>query len=279
MNHLFVLPFDHRSGFDHELLGYPYPPVTAVQKRAVEQMKRIVYDGFLAVWTSDPHKEELLILVDEEFGVSILRDAKREKITFAQTVEKSGQESFDFQYGSAFGKHLLALHPAYAKALVRYDVANTKDNIIQRNRLQKLSTFCARHGMGFMLEVLLTGKGSREKQMKRMMQEMLAAGITPTLWKLEGLASASSWKRLAKIAKAPMIVLGRNGTKREVTHWLRVAAASKVVSGFAVGRTIFFPPLKVYRDKKIPRAEAVRRIAHSYRDFIRLFRSYDASNR
>ncbi|MBI2484655.1 DUF2090 domain-containing protein [Candidatus Uhrbacteria bacterium] len=273
MNRIFILPFDHRSGFDHELLGFPYPPENTAQKKRVQHMKRVVYEGFLRVYKASPHKESLFLLVDEEFGTPILKDAKRRCIPFALTIEKSGQEEFDFAHGQTFGKHLLSWKPAYAKALVRYNVRD--DNGRQLARLKRLSTFCRTHHIPFLFELLLTGTGSRISQMQRALREITRAGVQVDLWKVEGLGTPQEWRRVhALTGTADIVVLGRAGSTAEVRQWLKTAAKSGVVNGFAVGRTIFFPPLKRYRDKKISRAEAVTKIARAFQQYIDSFSAW-----
>ena len=54
-------------------------------------------------------------------------------------------------------------------------------------------------------------------------------------------------------------------------QWLTTAASVPGFIGFAVGRTTFWGPLVDYRASKITRAEAVARIAASYRAWVDLF--------
>ena len=44
-------------------------------------------------------KERAGILVDEQFGAAILRDAADKGFITASPAEKSGQDEFDFEYG------------------------------------------------------------------------------------------------------------------------------------------------------------------------------------
>ena len=53
--------------------------------------KKIVFDGFFKVYSKYPEKQDLGILVDEEFGKDIYKICKKKKINLIQTVEKSGQ--------------------------------------------------------------------------------------------------------------------------------------------------------------------------------------------
>ena len=271
---LFVLPFDHRATFAKELLGFPYPRFTSAQKKTVNEYKRMVWEGFLQARATISDPEELAILIEEEFGASILKEAVTQHIPFALSTEKSGQPVFDFEYGAAWAAHLKNWKPAYAKALVRYNVTNTKDNRVQNARLKTLSDFCKKSGIGFMIEPLMTGAGSRFSQLRQTIQEMTAMGVFPTLWKVEAVATASQWKQLRALTGVSIIFLGRGDTTAHFESWLKIAAGSGAVGGFAIGRTIFLQPLMNYRDKKITRAKAVEKIAQNFTYFINLWKKY-----
>lgn len=283
---LFVLPFDHRANFAKELLGLPYPHLTSAQKKTVSDYKQIVWEGFLRARstlsssrTPPPRRgkrgsSDPAILVDEEFGAAILKDAKRKHIPFALSVEKSGQQLFDFEYGKNFPAHIKKWKPTYVKALVRYNVADTKNNRIQNARLKTLSDFCKKAGIGFMIEPLMAGVGSRFTQLVQTIEEMTAAGIAPTLWKVEAVDTVTQWKQLRALTGVPIIVLGRGDTKAHVEAWIKTAATSGALDGFAVGRTVFLKPLIEYRAKKITKEVALKQIAHNFLHFIKLWKQY-----
>lgn len=270
MSKILILPFDHRSTFAKTLLGFEYP-TTKSEAKQVTKMKSVVWDGFLLARKYTADKNKLAIMVDEEFGSSIIKKARRMKIPLAVSTEKSGQEIYTFEHGDNFGRQLTKIKPTYAKALVRYNPAQAKVNKTQLARLKKLSNFCQKNKIGFMLEPLVEGKGSKLALMERSMKQMLKAGIKPTLWKLEGLEKASEWKKIDLFTKVDIVVLGRGETKKAVENWITEAAKSGIVDGFAIGRTIFFKPLEEYRDKKIDRKTAVEKIAKNYLHFINLW--------
>ena len=61
------------------------------------------------------------ILVDEQFGADILRDAAKHGYVTSCPAEKSGQDEFDFEYGEDFARHIEAFRPTFCKVLVRYN--------------------------------------------------------------------------------------------------------------------------------------------------------------
>ena len=117
---LYILPFDHRGTFLAKMLGAKGPP-TAEQAAAIAAMKQVIYDGFRAALAGGVPRDRAGILVDEQFGADVLRDATARGYTTALTVEKSGQDEFDFEYGDDFAAHIEAFRPTFAKVLVRYN--------------------------------------------------------------------------------------------------------------------------------------------------------------
>jgi myo-inositol catabolism protein IolC len=86
---LYILPFDHRGSFQARLFGWT-PPLSDAQTAEIAGAKQIIYDGFLSALAGGAPKEKAGILVDEQFGAAILRDAAAEGIVTACPAEKSG---------------------------------------------------------------------------------------------------------------------------------------------------------------------------------------------
>lgn len=270
MKPLFILPFDHRSGLTHELFDAAYPPNPAIGKKIVA-LKNLIFDGFLAAYPSLQKYGECGILVDEEFGSKILDRAKAMGITHAVSTETSGGSSFGFIHGKGFGRALLKRDPTYAKALMNYTVGEAETNNAKMKKIRELSDFCRDEGVPFMFEPLVHGGKSPLTMTTTMMKDMHKHGIYPTLWKLEMQRTAKDWKKLDTIAKAPMILLGHGESMDVVDGWVETAAKSGVVDGFAIGRTIFFEPIKKFHDKKIDKKKAVELIAKNYTHFVKLW--------
>jgi myo-inositol catabolism protein IolC len=187
------------------------------------------------------------------------------------STEASGTDAFTFLHGTKFGPALKKLHADFAKALVRYEVGNEKVNKGQRAKLKKLSDYCIDQNLPFMLEILVSGKGDKTKQICQAIEEFHAAGVWPTVWKLEGLARSSGWKKVQEIAQVPLIILGRGESNATVKGWIKLAAESGHVHGFAVGRTVFLEPLKKFQNKKADRKATVAAIAKNFLEYVKLW--------
>jgi len=270
MKPLFILPFDHRSGLTHELFQVAYPPNAAIAKKIVA-LKGIIFDGFLQAYKTVKDEGDCGILVDEEFGEAILVKAKKLGITHIVSTETSGGSTFGFVHGKGFGRALIKRDATFAKALVNYTVGDKEHNNEKMEKIAELSRFCTEEGIPLMLEPLIHGTPSPVSRAVTAMQDMYRHGIHPAIWKLEMLPTMKDWKKLAPVAKAPMILLGRGAGIKEVDEWVMTAAKSGVVDGFAIGRTIFFSAIEKYTKKSITRAQAVDTIAKNYTHYVKLW--------
>src|SRR5262245_9032899 len=90
---LYILPFDHRGSFQSGLFGWK-GPLTAEQTAEIAASKRVIYDGLQAAVAAGVPTERAGVLVDEQFGAEILRDAARRRYITAAPAEKSGQDEF-----------------------------------------------------------------------------------------------------------------------------------------------------------------------------------------
>ncbi len=290
---LLILAFDHRASFLEKMFGIKGRQPTPQEKKQIEDYKQIIFEGFnLAVKKKVP-KDIAGLLVDEEFGSKVLREAKKEGLTFAMPCEKSGQDEFDFDYGDKFPQHIEEFDPTFVKVLVRYNPdSDAEMNKRQLQRLKKLSDYLSKTKRPFLFELIVAASpeqlaklgGSKEKydqelRPKLMVQALKAiqdSGVEPSIWKLEGVDKPADAKAVVKQAqtggrKVGVITLGRGESKEKVQEWLAVGAKIPGIIGFAVGRTIFWNPLMDYKAGKTDRKGAVEQIAQNYIELVDLW--------
>jgi len=293
---LYILPFDHRESFQSGLFGWK-GTLTSVQTERVAASKAIIYDGLLAAVAGGVPQARAGILVDEQFGAPILRDARARGFLTAAPAEKSGQHEFDFEYGDDFARHIEAFSPTFCKVLVRYNPEGDKEmNRRQAARLRHLSEYLHRKGRKFMFELLVPAekaeleelhgdqrtydRSRRPRHMVDAIHELQDAGVEPDVWKIEGLdrtedcaAVVASARRAGRAGRAGVgcIILGRGEDEAKVESWLSTAAAVPGFIGFAVGRTTFWDALVGWRDGRTTRDAAVAEVARRYTRWCRLF--------
>jgi len=292
---LYVMPFDHRASFQEKLFDIRGRRPTAAETAEISSYKEVIYQGFLQAIRNGVPRDSSAILTDEQFGSQVLMEAREAGFTTAMAAEKSGKEEFDFEYGKEFGAHIEKFNPAFVKVLVRYNPeGDVGVNRMQRERLRILSEYCRSHLHEFMFELLvpatlkqLTQFGNDTKRydremrpalMARAIAELQVGGIEPDIWKVEGLDTIADCERIVAVAKniparadVGVIILGRGENEERVRHWLRTAAKVPGFVGFAVGRTVFWDPLKALHEKKQTRDDAIQQIAQNYKSFCDLW--------
>ncbi|HEX7736930.1 MAG TPA: DUF2090 domain-containing protein [Ktedonobacteraceae bacterium] len=287
---LAILPFDHRASYISGLFGWK-EPLNVEQAVRVAESKRVIYEGFQKARVP---KEEAGILVDEQYGVGILRDARQQGTIMAVPVEKSGQDEFDFVYGDDFAYHIEAMQPTFAKALVRYNPeGNRALNQRQTERLKRLSDYLHQSPYLFLFELLVPAEFHqlehvdqnketydtqvRPRLMVQAIEELRQAGVEPDVWKIEGLDQRADCENIVETAhrnggqNVGLIVLGRGASEARVLHWLQTAASVPGFLGFAVGRTSFWQAVVDFEAKRLSQEDAATRIAQNFEEWNRSF--------
>lgn len=267
---LFILPFDHRASFA-KMFGFGN--LTPEEKKYIVSAKKLIYDAFKKAVSQIIPQNQAAILVDEEYGDEVLKDATQQGFTTILTTEKSGQEGFTFEYGENFAKHIEKYNPTFAKALIRYSPNTDWSN------LKILSEYCHSNGHKFLLEMLM-GLGTVNAQVfLPAIEELRKKGIEPDIWKLEGMENQNDYESvIAKIREGErqnvgLVILGRGESKEKVEQWIIAGKNVRGVIGFAVGRTMFSQPLIDYKNNKINKEKLINEISNNFQQLYKLFTS------
>jgi myo-inositol catabolism protein IolC len=278
----FILAFDHRNSLLTTFFGVAGEPTDA-QVAAAREVKRVIADGLLAaIERSLVGTDEAGALVDATYGADAIDRLQDAGVRVAVPVEASGRREFAFEHAD-WRERLDATHPAWAKVLVRYNPdGDTAMNERQRHRLLDLQTVARAIGVGFLFELLVPPEAGqrgpeydteiRPGLVVRSLEELRAAGITPDLWKIEGLDRREDCARVAAVAGAPCVVLGRGADTAAVERWLRAGAGVPGFDGFAIGRSIWWDPVRAYMDGGTDRAAAVTAVADRYGHYVDVYR-------
>ncbi len=294
---LYILPFDHRATFAKNLFNKQTLEELSEEERAsIREYKQIIYEGFKKAVENGIPKEYAAILVDEEFGDQVLKDAKENGYIILLTTEKTGQEEFDFQYGSDFASHIEKYNPEFVKVLIRYNPEDQEE--LRHRQLEKLkivSGFCKEKGFKFLLEVLVipTDKQKEETNNSKedfdsllrptltvaVIKELQDFGVEPDVWKLEGFDTKEEYKEIVEAAKehkrenVSLVVLGRGEGEEKVDEWLKVGSQVQGVLGFAVGRTVFWQSIVDFKNGSKTREETTDTINKNFTNFYKIFTS------
>ncbi|MFA6981711.1 MAG: DUF2090 domain-containing protein [Patescibacteria group bacterium] len=282
MDKLLILPFDHRSSFIKDIAKTDDPAI-------VRGLKGLIFKAFLQTWEKSQDKNSLAVLIDDQYGTDIIRQAKEKGINFTVALEKSGSEIFEFEHGDDFGTSLEEINPTYAKVLIRYIPGNDSVNEKQLLNLEKLAEHCRNTHRRVILELLVPPSSEELEDAERYDQRIrpaktiqaiaeISSKIIPDIWKMEGF-SKENWELIFSQVPFDMkvIVLGRGEDAKKVEEWLSTAAGFENIIGFAVGRTVFSEPLSKLQRAEIDEAEAVQEISTNFERLIELWNSKKAS--
>jgi myo-inositol catabolism protein IolC len=290
---LYILAFDHRGSFQKKFFGIDGMPGPDEAARIIDA-KKVVFEGMQAGLTAGVDNASAGVLVDEQFGTTVANQAKQLGLKLAMPCEKSGQHEFDFEYGDEYGAHIRAFDPDFTKVLVRYNPeGDGAMNGRQAGRLKELSDWLHANGKRFLFELLVPAEPHqletvgndplrydreiRPGLMRVAIAELQESGVEADVWKIEGLddpadcAMISEQCRIAGRDHVGCVVLGRGADDAAVDVWLRAARDVPGYRGFAIGRSIWWQPLKFFVDGAMPRDEAAAQIAKNFMRFVGVY--------
>jgi 5-dehydro-2-deoxygluconokinase len=290
---LYILAFDHRGSFQKRFFGIEGEP-DAEQTAIIADAKHLIFEGMLQAVAAGAEPGVTGVLVDEQFGSSVPAEARDAGLKLAMPAERSGQEYFDFQYGEEFAEHIERFDPDFTKVLVRYNPEGDGEaNREQSEKLRRLSDWLHAHDRRFLFELLVPAEEAQLQQvggdtdrydaelrpelMRRAISELQDRSVEADIWKIEGVETRADCEMLVAQARSggregvTCVVLGRGADDAKVDHWLTQAAPVDGFIGFAIGRSIWWDPLKAYVDGKIERAAGARKIAENYLRFVAVY--------
>jgi myo-inositol catabolism protein IolC len=297
---LYILAFDHRGSFQKKMFGIAGDP-TPEETATIADAKQLIYEGMALAADRGVENESVGVLVDEQFGGDIPREAKAKGLKLAMPVEKSGQDEFDFQYDDDFGARIEQFDPDFSKVLVRYNPdGDATMNERQLGRLKRLADWLHDNGRKFLFELLVPAEDAQLEQvggdtdrydselrpelMRRTIEEIQDFGIEVDIWKIEGVDEQSDAQMLAEQTRSGegrehvvCVLLGRGASDAKVDHWLREAAPVDGFVGFAIGRSIWWDALRGFLDGTLPREQAASQIADNYLRFIRVYEQQEVA--
>ena len=291
---LYILAFDHRGSFQKKMFGIDGEP-TAEETERIADAKGLIYEGMELAVERGLDAAAAGVLIDEQFGSDIPQRAKSAGLKLAMPVEKSGQNEFDFQYGSEFGDHIAEHGVDFSKVLVRLNPdGDAEMNERQLGRLKELADWLHANDRKFLFELLVPAEPAqleaaggdtdrydaelRPELMKRAIQQILEYGIEVDIWKIEGVDAREDAEMLARETRAGegregvvCVLLGRGASDDKVDHWLRQAAPVEGFIGFAIGRSIWWDALKGFLAGDLERAAAAELVADNYLRFVKVY--------
>jgi 5-dehydro-2-deoxygluconokinase len=229
---LMALAVDHRAQFEamSEAMGAP--------RERIEQFKLLAVDATLRVSRG---REGFGVLLDSTYGHKALYKAAKHGLWIGRPVEKPGSRPLELEPlhfaewpVTHTVKCLCFYHPddpAALKAQQERELARVYDAARTAGRELLIEIIAGRHG------------ALAEDTVAAVLARLYDVGIKPDWWKLEPQKNAAAWRAIEQTIGMNdqycrgVVMLGLEAPESEIMA--AFAAATPVVKGFAVGRTIF----------------------------------------
>jgi len=256
---LMALAIDHRAHF--ESIGAP--------RERIEQFKLLAVDAALKVSRGQPG---FGMLLDSSYGQKALYKASKAGLWIARPVEKPGSRPLDLEPMS------LAEWPVThtVKCLCFYhpdDDAELKAR--QERELLRVHDAARAAGRELLLEII-AGKHGRlaDTTVASVLARLYAIGLKPDWWKLEPQKSPAAWRAIEEVLKMHdpycrgIVMLGLEAPESDLVEAFRVASGTKLVKGFAVGRTIFAEAAERWLSGKMTDEDAAASMAARFERLV-----------
>ena len=236
---LTVLAVDHRSQFEDlcRETGADPARIPAFKALVLQAIDRLAGDGDL-----------FGVLLDGRYGMRALEAAADRPYWIGRPIELPGSRPLVFESSADVATELLTWpYNHVVKCLVFYHPDDPRDLREQQERqLLRLQDACRKTRHELLVEVIASRHGSIDQHTAaRAIQRLYDQGMKPDWWKLEPAADIATWKNIERVIRdndaacRGVLLLGLQAPSDQLVDSFRIAAASPIVKGFAVGRTIF----------------------------------------
>ncbi len=266
---LLILAFDHRTQFEDSCRENDLP------LDLIPTFKEEVYKGFQKVQESTKNKG-LAILIDLEFGQTILNNSADANYVIGVPIEKAGAFPLSWLKDGSLYQQLLE-RPAgwFVKVLWHFHTQmSTEEKKVQLSQLRKLNEVCTALKRKLMIELIIPKDFPETvSSLGEAISEVYQAGISPFWWKITALDTEKEWQTMtATLDKydpdVGVIILGKNAPIEQFKTWFSVARSTPHTCGFAIGRSIFWEVWEQFAEGKINKPEVSEMIAERYQQVI-----------
>ncbi|KFN49458.1 bifunctional 5-dehydro-2-deoxygluconokinase/5-dehydro-2-deoxyphosphogluconate aldolase [Arenimonas composti] len=270
---LTVLAMDHRSQFE------------ALAARLGVGADRI--EGFKALSLRAVHRfaggdGRVGLLLDGRYGRRGLEDAADYPYWIGRPIEVPGSCPVAFECGPDVGVELRTWPANHVVKCLVFHHPDDPQDLRERQERQLLRLQHAALGTGH--ELLVEIIASRERPVDAgtvpaVMQRFYDLGMRPDWWKLEPNGDPQAWQAVQRTIQdndphcRGVVLLGLAASPEELIAGFPAAAATPVVRGFAVGRTIWADTAEAWLAGHIGDDEAVAQLAGRFGELVQAWRA------
>ena len=260
---LVALAIDHRAQLEAVAERHGAP------RERIDQFKVLAVDAALRVAQGRPG---FGMLLDSTYGQKALYKASKAGLWLARPVEKPGSRPLDLEPFN------LAEWPVThtVKCLCFYHPDDGEElKARQERELLRVHHAARSAGCELLIEIIAGKHGAlADNTVAAVLARLYALGIKPDWWKLEPQKSAAAWQAIQSAIEKHdpycrgVVMLGLEAPQSELAAAFRLASATKLVRGFAVGRTIFADAADRWLSGKMTDEAAVADMAARFESLV-----------
>jgi 5-dehydro-2-deoxygluconokinase len=265
---LMALAIDHRSHFEAlaDRLGVSRDRIGRFKELAVEATA-LVADG----------RPGYGMLIDGLYGSKALYAAADQPFWIGRPVEQPGSRPLDIEGGGDLGAHLVEWPVNQTVKCLCFYHPDDDDALKARQERELLRVFdaCRTLGRELMIEIIAGKHGViGDDTVASILERNYRLGLRPDWWKLEPQASSRAWQTIDDVIEAHdprcrgVVLLGLEAPEEDLARGFGIAATSRRVKGFAVGRTIFGDAAAAWLAGSIDDEAAIADMAARFRRLV-----------
>jgi len=221
------------------------------------------------------------MLLDDKYGRDALFAAGAQSdFWIAKPIELPGSRPLQFEFSQDLGSRLVEWPVDHCiKVLCFYhpdDAPGLK--ALQIEKLRAAYDAARKVGRELLIEIISSKHGAVDDDtVARALTEVYDAGLKPDWWKLEPQANAAAWTAIDHVIETRdpfcrgVLLLGLEAPQDVLEAGFAAARQSRMVKGFAVGRTIFAEAAKGWLAGSISDDEAVADMASRFGALVRIW--------
>tara|TARA_R110001606_G_scaffold84767_2_gene192608 strand:+ start:6326 stop:8236 length:1911 start_codon:yes stop_codon:yes gene_type:complete len=269
---LAVLAIDHRSQLED------LAETCGVSHDKISQLKRLALHSLQAVGSEDI---DLGILLDGRYGAEALQDAADLPYWIGRAIESPGSRPLDFDTDRTVSGEMLEWSRAQtAKCLCFYHPEDEIElRLLQERRIVEAYKASRESQREFLLEIICSKHGAiKSDTVSSVIQRIYDIGVHPDWWKLEPLPDEATWAETTRAIEANdphcrgILLLGLAASAEDILTCFRETAGFPLIKGFAVGRTIFHEPARLWMSGEIDDIEVEARLRENFVQLIQGWR-------
>lgn len=273
---LCVFAFDHRK----QLAEMAHD--AGVSTERIPQLKTLLLAAAQAAACEAGLHGNSGILADTTYGQAALNAITGQGWWIGRPVELPSSRPLRLEHGN-IGSQLIDWPQEHVvKCLVFYHPQDAEALRSEQDELiVDVYHGCCKSGHELLLEVILpeSNADKDERNYLQVMEHFYQLGVQPDWWKLPPL-SAANWQKVGELIEAHdpfcrgVLILGLDSPQETLKAGFAAAADAQWVKGFAVGRTIFGIPSRLWLQGEIDDTGLIEQVKQKYLTLIGFWRQY-----